>query len=409
MPTTIHSFSQEEIMAYLDGDLSPQRALVAAIHLDHCRECQQLAGDFKQVSQSLSNWQVDSSTSELPQVPVKPALKPKLVLWRSPRFLVLSSAAVMVLLVILLFSRSENDYDQRAKNYGERIGQMARLQSSQASSGSMRLERVEPAFRAQTGGVIGGVMSQSPAPPPPPSAPSPGMAQSGPLIVRTAQLSLVSKDFSHNQADVGSIAAEFQGYVAQLDLTTPSGAARTLSATLRVPAARLDAALRRLRDLGHVESESQRGDDVTQQYVDVTARLSNLQTTETRLLRMLREHDGKLGDVLQVEEAVDRARGEIEVTTADQKALSNQIALASIQLAISEEFKASLNWNRSSFLTRMRNAALQGYERLLDLVFGAIEALVSYGPAALLVLAVLFFPARWTWKQWRVRLAMPGS
>jgi anti-sigma factor RsiW len=34
-----HPIAQEELMAYLDGELSPDRAATAAGHLEHCREC----------------------------------------------------------------------------------------------------------------------------------------------------------------------------------------------------------------------------------------------------------------------------------------------------------------------------------------------------------------------------------
>ncbi len=68
MPTTIHAFSQEEIMAYLDGELSPERAVAAAQHLEQCRECQHLAADFQNVSQKLVHWEIEPITSGVPQL-----------------------------------------------------------------------------------------------------------------------------------------------------------------------------------------------------------------------------------------------------------------------------------------------------------------------------------------------------
>ncbi len=107
------------------------------------------------------------------------------------------------------------------------------------------------------------------------------------------------------------LAARRRGYLANLTLNTPQGAGRSLSATLRVPAADLDAALADLRQLGRVESESQKGDDVTRQYADLVARLANARNTEQRLSQILAQRTGKLSDVLDVERENARFRCEI--------------------------------------------------------------------------------------------------
>ncbi len=62
-----------------------------------------------------------------------------------------------------------------------------------------------------------------------------------------------------------------------------------LNATLRLPAAQLDAALAPLRRLGHVHDESQRGEEVTQRHVDIEARLANAPNTEQRLTEEYRQ------------------------------------------------------------------------------------------------------------------------
>src|SRR3954469_12146465 len=54
MPT--HPIREEELMAYLDGELPA----VATAHLEHCRECQALAADLQIVSRQLLEWQIDT-------------------------------------------------------------------------------------------------------------------------------------------------------------------------------------------------------------------------------------------------------------------------------------------------------------------------------------------------------------
>ena len=60
MSANIHPIEQEELMAYLDGELPPDKATEALSHLELCAECQALAGDFRGVSQDLMAWEVES-------------------------------------------------------------------------------------------------------------------------------------------------------------------------------------------------------------------------------------------------------------------------------------------------------------------------------------------------------------
>jgi hypothetical protein len=60
MSTNRHPIEQEELMAYLDGELPTDQATEALSHLELCPECQTLAADFRSVSQDLMAWEVES-------------------------------------------------------------------------------------------------------------------------------------------------------------------------------------------------------------------------------------------------------------------------------------------------------------------------------------------------------------
>jgi hypothetical protein len=58
MSTNRHPIEQEELMAYLDGELPGDQATEALSHLELCPECQTLAADFRGISQELMTWEV---------------------------------------------------------------------------------------------------------------------------------------------------------------------------------------------------------------------------------------------------------------------------------------------------------------------------------------------------------------
>ena len=51
---TSHLIEEEELMAYVDGELSPRRAGAVAAHLEGCTECRDAAADLREVSQQLA-------------------------------------------------------------------------------------------------------------------------------------------------------------------------------------------------------------------------------------------------------------------------------------------------------------------------------------------------------------------
>ncbi len=59
MSRSNHPIEQEELMAYLDGELATNRAVAAAAHLEHCAECQELAADLRKLSQEMMAWEVE--------------------------------------------------------------------------------------------------------------------------------------------------------------------------------------------------------------------------------------------------------------------------------------------------------------------------------------------------------------
>ena len=60
MSTNTHLIEQEELMAYLDGELPADQANQVLSHLELCPECQTLAADFRSLSRELMAWEIES-------------------------------------------------------------------------------------------------------------------------------------------------------------------------------------------------------------------------------------------------------------------------------------------------------------------------------------------------------------
>ena len=238
-----------------------------------------------------------------------------------------------------------------------------------------------------------------------PSVENDAPIQSGPMIIRTADLQLITKEFDKARAEMEAVLKKHRGYLSELKVSGAAGSGRALTSTLRVPADQLDSTLAELKTLGRAASESQSGQDVTSQYVDLQARLANARNTEKRLTDILNQRTGKLKDILEVEEEVDRVRGEIEQMEAESKQMTKQVSFATLNVAITEDYKAQLEVVPPSTATRLSNAAVEGYRSMVDGVINLTLFALSNGPTFLLWAAVLFLPARFACKALRRKTA----
>ena len=67
MRREMHPIEPEELMAYLDGELLPERAAEAAQHIPDCQECQLAVAEMQRVSRRLVEWQVDEPGARVEQ------------------------------------------------------------------------------------------------------------------------------------------------------------------------------------------------------------------------------------------------------------------------------------------------------------------------------------------------------
>src|SRR5262249_1379418 len=59
-----HPLEQEELMAYVDGELRPDLATIAAAHLENCAECRATPAELSEMSRQLAAWEVQLRSRE---------------------------------------------------------------------------------------------------------------------------------------------------------------------------------------------------------------------------------------------------------------------------------------------------------------------------------------------------------
>ena len=132
------------------------------------------------------------------------------------------------------------------------------------------------------------------------------------LIVRTGQASIEVDSLETSMAAVRQIVQRVGGFVADASIQSGRNQVRSATLQLKVPAARFDDLTEGLRPLGRLQFVNVGAEDVSEEFVDLTARVANARRMEERLVEILRTRTGKLQDVLSVEREIARVREEIE-------------------------------------------------------------------------------------------------
>ncbi len=152
-------------------------------------------------------------------------------------------------------------------------------------------------------------------------------------VVKTASMTIEVASPAEAADKAAGIVEHAQGRVDSRTEDAGSGTARArTSVVLRVPAAKLDEAMRDLKALGTVEHVEITTEDVTAHRVDLDARIKALQTSVDRLLAIMR--DARDPDALiKAEDALSERQGELDSLRAQRDALGDRIDYSTVDVA----------------------------------------------------------------------------
>lgn len=270
---------------------------------------------------------------------------------------------------------------------------------------SMPVEQSEmpasAAFRASPSspvdnGFVSGDHEAAPAAAPPVTEP----AVQERHVIRKATMDLLSPDVRSTYAKVGQLINEGAGEFIEGASFSGDGESASAQLTLRVTAQRMGEVMMKLGALAKVTAQQTFGEDVTNQVVDLQARLRNEQRIEAELLELLSaRRDAPLKEVLELREQISRVREQIERLAAQRDTLGRLTSLASIAITIhadaqQKQSPQSSRWD--SFGKDLSVAWGRGIDSLSRSLIGFVELAVS-GLLVWIALGVAAIGFRYAW------------
>jgi hypothetical protein len=206
-------------------------------------------------------------------------------------------------------------------------------------------------------------------------------------VIRTAELALDAVEPVAAQRTITQLAEARSGFVLSADtsrLRAEDGAEQTVvTVVFRVPAIDFDGTLETLRGLGRVSTEKVTGQDVTEEYVDLEARLKAQRAVEEQVFAILKDAKS-IPDILAVQQKLGEVRTDIERAEGRRRFLENQTNLSTFTVHLAKHIEA-VDASGPGFGTSMRKAGRDAVDVAIAIVNGAIRSLGVLAPIALLL------------------------
>lgn len=208
-------------------------------------------------------------------------------------------------------------------------------------------------------------------------------------MIMTARLELTVDNLVDLEQRIVSLVTNHGGHIQRSFFNNREGN-QYWEFTLRIPVGVYEQGISDISALGKVLSSSSNGQDVTEEYMDLAARLRVLERQESELLALLTKAVG-IEDYLKVETHLNRVRIDIEQTTGRLKYLSNRVDLATIELfirpaqgVVSPDLKGFAGLGQ-----QIKVAFMRGINGLVALVVGFLVAIASLAPFLVLIVPVV--------------------
>jgi hypothetical protein len=216
-----------------------------------------------------------------------------------------------------------------------------------------------------------------------------------PLIVRTGSVTLgVNKDNVVNVFDKVSVdAAKLGGYVESSSSSSANDAGGA-NLVVRVPGGQFNTLVAELDPLGRVEAQSENGNDVTGESIDLQAQLENLKSEESAL-RALVAKATSVSSILEVQNQLFGVEGDIQQLTAQENSLLDQATYSTMTVSLTPLAGQTVaKSGPNAFTKATKTAAHNSSLAVKGIVYG-----IGWAFPGIVLAAIVGLLGRWVWRR----------
>ena len=210
-------------------------------------------------------------------------------------------------------------------------------------------------------------------------------------IIRNAELNLEADDPEDAQRSITSIAESKGGFVVESQQSSSDIQSATRDIVLmsvRIPSEKFSETLDEIRKTAsRVVIETVKGEDVTEEFVDIEAQLKAKKALEEQFMSIMKRAN-TVDDALSVQSQLAEVRSQIERIEGRKRFLENQSSLSTIKIRLqtAKVFAAS----SVGFGDRLTDAFLSGFDVAMNFILGFVTFVIAVLPFAVLIGLPLF-------------------
>ncbi|MBB4805151.1 hypothetical protein HNP38_000423 [Chryseobacterium defluvii] len=235
-------------------------------------------------------------------------------------------------------------------------------------------------------------------PPPPPSSPNEQTSSKktdtiSKKIIKNGNMTIQVGDLKKAHIQINETIKKYNAYT-QNENFQNTDTDENLGLIIRVPHKNFDALINSFSDgIGSVQSKSISSDDVTEEYTDVSIKLSNKKIYLEKYRDLLKKA-GSTKDMLDIQEKIRGLEDEIDVAEGKLRFIDDRVNYSTLNLSLYKEKARSSATSKIGFGNRFADSLTEGWNSFVSFLLG----LVSLWPFLLIIPIIIFF-----WKKWRLR------
>ncbi len=203
-------------------------------------------------------------------------------------------------------------------------------------------------------------------------------------IIKEGEISFETSDNNETRKLINKTVKELNAYISQDNVTDQRYRIEN-RITIRVPSENFEALLTKIIESAKgLDSRNISATDVTEEYVDIEARLKTKKELENRYKTLLNKA-GTVEEILKIEKQIGDLRTEIESIEGRFKYLNDRISFSTLNIVFYEQTKSTFG-----FSSKFQQAVKNGWDNVLWVVIG----LINLWPFLIIFAVVVFILLR---------------
>lgn len=207
-------------------------------------------------------------------------------------------------------------------------------------------------------------------------------------IIKTGNIRFQTDDIQGGFSKIRNATNKYKAYI-QSDNSGSDYSSNYRNVTIRIPNNYFDSFIDDIsKGVKHFDRKEISAQDVTEEFVDIEARLKAKRTLENRYLEILKKAN-KISEILEIENELAKIREEIEAAEGRLKYLQNRVSMSTVSIEMYTE-KPQGTGTTVSYGSKMWNAITSGFNGLSSFFI----AILYIWPFILIFVVIFFFARR---------------